>query len=125
MNIDPNNPVNKLAANVVAKSLDKGTYFNPGNHLCSSTPLPTNKYIGKKDNNLIGRRKGRFTVIGLSASFIGSSGKGHRWVVKCDCGRFEIRTEKTIKKGKSPDSCIECKKTETLYRMQKWLTQNI
>lgn len=123
MNINPNNPINKIAANVVAKSLDKGTNYHPGNHLTSALPLPIIQYTGLRKDDLIGKRKGRFVVIGLSASFIGSSGKGLRWVVKCDCGRYEIRTTTTIKKGSHIDSCLDCKKTASLRRKENWLCQ--
>lgn len=85
--------------------------LNFGDNVPSSTPLPIT--LKKPDNptfvDLTGRKKGTLTVIGVSYSTLGSSGKGLRWVVQCDCGSYEIRTTKSINKTLTYDACGICK----------------
>ncbi len=121
--IDPNLPVNKKAKFVVSKSKDQWCKFNYGSMLASPIPLPTTtlKAIGSKRIDLTGRKKGRLTVVGLSASFRGVSRKGLRWVVRCSCGMYEIRTEKTIKKGSDKDMCQRCNDVRYLKRLSDLL----
>lgn len=117
--IDPHNPINKIAKRVVSTSKDQGTEFHPGHLLSSSLPLPITLRLPNSSTftNLTGKVKSRLTVIGLSASFRGQGGKGLRWVVKCSCGRYEIRTTKTINKTNVFDACLECKKTQYLNQI--------
>ena len=108
--IDPNLPVNKSSRYVVSKSKERYSKFNPGDMLTNSIGLPI-KNIPNHVNDLTGIKKGRLTVIGLSASFSKDNGRGYRWVVRCSCGRYEIRTARTIMKGNQLDMCNVCKST--------------
>lgn len=57
---------------------------------------------------LIGQRRGALVVVGYSARQ-GSKSKGSKWVVRCDCGRYEHRTSIVRWLGtKAPDWCREC-----------------
>ena len=108
--IDPNLPVNKSSKYVVSKANERYSNFNPGDMLTNSIGLPV-KNIPSHVNDLTGIKKGRLTVVGLSASFSKNNGRGYRWVVKCSCGRFEIRTARTILRGSRFDMCNVCKST--------------
>lgn len=65
--------------------------------------------------DLTGRRVGRFQVIGMYRLRAG------RWVVRCDCGDFEIRTAKAIKNpANSGDKCVVCRKIDLSLRHDKY-----
>ena len=92
----------------------------PDTLIHSDVPLPI-KPIDKSilNNpqfvNMTGRKYGRFTVMGLST--LNSPGQNAgRWVVRCICGRYELRRTKTIKKAAPDDMCGECRKVEQLRR---------
>jgi len=54
--------------------------------------------------NLEGAKFGRFTVIGLHKTI------RNRWVVRCDCGDYEIRTAKAIRNPENyGDRCVICR----------------
>lgn len=108
--IDPNLPVNKSANFVVSKSNESCTNFHPGDMLTSSIMLPT-RNVPHNVPNYTGLKKGRLIVVGLSDSFRKGNGKGLRWVVRCSCGRHEIRTSRILKKGNQSDMCNVCKST--------------
>lgn len=63
-----------------------------------------------------GIRYGRLRVLGLHATL------KKRWVVRCDCGRFENRWAKTIRNAHPEDSCDMCKHTMYLRRHAIWLS---
>jgi hypothetical protein len=72
--------------------------------------------------SLAGRRFGRFVVMGLSVDV------PKRWVVRCDCGKYELRTSKYIKNAKNVTNamcqyCLHARSTRNKYRnYEKWLT---
>lgn len=76
----------------------------------SKDPLPTMPFSAKKicpQDDLTGRKFGRFTVIGFSA--VQNPKKNGTWVVRCACGSYEIRRGKGIKAANDPDDCcVEC-----------------
>ena len=108
--IDPNLPIDKSSKYVVSKSNERYSDFNPGDMLTNSSGLPV-KNIPSHVNDLTGIKKGRLIVIGLSASFSKDNGHGYRWVVRCSCGRYEIRRSRTILKANPIDMCNVCKST--------------
>jgi len=96
-------PINKTAALVVSKGYSYETKTIKSNCLFSETILktiPTPKHPNLKD--LTGDRFGRFKVIGLSAD------KAKRWVVRCSCGNYELRTSKCIISNQPDQMCIKC-----------------
>lgn len=60
-------------------------------------------------DNLVGKRTGRLTVIGYHGARINSAGEviHHRWVVRCDCGRWTVRRSRAIKSPKVADDCCD------------------
>ena len=56
------------------------------------------------------KRRDRLTVVGYSAKQPpASSGKGAKWVVRCDCGNYEERTRILRWLGTdATDMCVEC-----------------
>lgn len=92
-------PVDRTAASVSSRSLE--TAFEPkiaDSERFSPTPLLVrrNPTFSKKDHDLTGRTFGRFTVAGLSVEGKTSRGYG-RWVVRCICGWYCVRSTQTLK----------------------------
>jgi len=114
--IDPHNPIDKIAARVVSKVNHIQTEFNPGDKIFSMSPLPTRQFTGPKKDDLSGTKCGRYTVIGC-ATFMPRNhfkqSNSVRWVVKCACGRYGMLTTKGVKKNSPYTMCTECKKTST------------
>lgn len=115
--IDPSNPVDKIAAMVVSKVNHSVVRFNPGHQVYSMTPLPIRQFPGFKQHDLTGRKSGRYTVIGC-AIFVPknhlTSTNNIRWVVKCSCGRYGHLTTKGVKNNSPNTMCSECSKTNHL-----------
>ena len=65
-----------------------------------------------------GSRCGRITVIKYSHSVKASKkDRCHYWLVKCDCGTYEIRKHSTLgRKDRQSDMCEQCKRNESLKR---------
>ena len=123
--INPNLPIDKKSKIVVSKSIHHGCDYNPGSRMTSMVPFPTRQFLGPQKHNLSGRKTGRFTVIGISSQFRKPSRDGERWVVKCSCGRYEIRRMKSIKNATNTDACGECKNTAYLRRVQSKSLQTV
>jgi hypothetical protein len=101
-------PVNALAARVVSS----GTHFDPiikPHTIAHFDVMPAVKKwegLGITDTDLTGRTFGRFKVMGYSATHKA------RWVVRCSCGAFELRTSKGIRNpNNNRDMCIVCRST--------------
>lgn len=101
-----NKPVNGSAAAVLCK----GEHFDPDKKpgcYHSLSPLDTLKFTGLQKDDLTGRKFGKFKVIG----FVGKGAKLGRWLVKCQCGMYEIRTGKTLK---NYTGTIEARRSRTM-----------
>lgn len=95
-------PVNRLAARVVGAGNSYEFKMSDG-AVNSFLPLPTRPVARAEAcqpcfTDLTGMKLGRLTVIGISADVLA------RWVVRCVCGTYGLRTAKAIKKA-APDSC--------------------
>ncbi len=105
-------PINKTAAVV----LSKGEHFTPNKRIAnldSELPIPVKK-IPKEAQNILGHKNGRLTVIGFAKDFNG------RWVVRCDCGRYTVRSKKALMNPANVDDCCEhCRHLKFLQREQK------
>ena len=69
---------------------------------------------------MMGKKKGRFTVIGLLAG-----GKANTWVVRCSCGTYTTRTTKSIKGAETNpaahmDACRECMQLAYRKKEEVW-----
>jgi hypothetical protein len=117
--IDPNLPVNKLAALQICKNSEAKVSVGYGHKITSMIPLPTTQFHGKKEHDLSGKRVGDFTVIGFAlwkpANWRTSTNSA-RWVAKCKCGRYQQFTTKGIKKNINNPmfACVDCQKTKRL-----------
>lgn len=134
-------PINKTASLVVYGNRDfedeipkedwiiKQQADNKGFKVSSHSLLPLDKTsvpIHIKNNpefiDFTGKRFGKLTVCGKldkkQAFFVtkGSSADSCKWVVRCECGKYELRVTRTVKRklkdANNSDSCEECSKKE-------------
>src|SRR5688572_5807614 len=86
-------------------------------HFETCPPLVDPKRLRLSTPNLTGRRFGRFEVVGMAATIPGTRNTGGRWVVRCSCGDYEVRTAKAIKNlSNGNDMCHICRKHEQTLR---------
>ena len=107
-------PVNKTAAIVTSKGFEyvssKLIRIKESKNPIKLKKIPDSYFLSDSFNDLTGRRRGRLTVLGLSAV-----GKG--WVVRCDCGVYTIRKAKAIlNENNEQDRCEECRHLAHLKR---------
>lgn len=103
-------PLDATAARVTSQ----GTHYEPkvayAEHKHWDTPppmkpLPNNPTI----RNMVGRKFGRLTVVGLGDTKRGTGSSGASWVVRCACGDYEHRKTKAIENPlNSEDRCRKC-----------------
>lgn len=55
--------------------------------------------------DLTGLKKGRLTVVGRCDTV---NGNGSKWLVRCTCGRYEVRRTKALRPVNPNDRCNEC-----------------
>lgn len=111
-------PIDRVAARVVGK----GVHWTPNKKVQtadSETPLPIadlrtlDPQVKKISQKVIGTRCGRLTILGLSAE------KRGRWVVRCQCGMFTLRTFKALNNPKNnTDCCEQCRHLLHLKRSE-------
>ncbi len=95
-------PVDKTAALVV----QRGERFDSnkklgGLHWKTQPPIKTGVWV---EVDLTGRECGRLQVIGLHADM------KKRWVVRCACGDYEVRSAKAINNPENHgDRCCNCR----------------
>lgn len=95
-------PVNRLAARVVGAA-DSYEFKMSDGAVNSFLPLPT-RPVSRAEacqpcfTDLTGTKLGRLTVVGISAEVLA------RWVVRCTCGTYGLRTARAIKAA-APDAC--------------------
>jgi hypothetical protein len=103
-------PQNATAARVTSK----GVHYEPdvqyGTHWHADTPPRTRPIPAISQYtcaDLIGRKFGRLTVIGLAADY--NPKKSARWVVRCACGDYETRKATAIRNpNNGEDRCQVC-----------------
>lgn len=102
--------INSSAAKVTSKGIHYDPHYkiNEGSEVCSDLPLPIiktprNFYICGI-GNLTGKTNGRMDCLG----FFGKK----RWVVRCKCGNYTLRSTNTIQNWSEKDCCIKCKTFE-------------
>lgn len=99
-------PVDAVAARVVGKG-EQFEYQAASTSLDSDLPLavkpiPDAAQANPSFKNHTGERFGRFTVIGLSADRKG------RWVCRCVCGRYSMRSSSAIVSSAEDACCDQC-----------------
>lgn len=114
-------PINKTAALVVGRGEHFEPYVDNSTRVHSDVPLRL-KHANKAAlenpsyQDLTGLRKGRVTVMGLSADV------PKRWVVRCACGSYELRTARKLKRENDEDMCAFCNEVESIkhrYSLEK------
>jgi hypothetical protein len=74
---------------------------------------------------LPGRRRDRMVILGYAAEQ-GSKNQKARWVVRCDCGNYEHRTQIFRWIGTdAPDMCRECRNRAHKLRGGAWVASGI
>lgn len=111
-------PVNKTAAQVTAKGEHYEPKINYRDTLHSDVPLPIMDPPKVLRNNgsfvdLTGHKSGRLIVLGLWAG-----GTGSRWVVRCACGDYEVRTAKALRNTATRDRDDKCARCDRLVHSQ-------
>lgn len=121
------NPLNTIPRDIVAKRVvfNDGDHYDPkiksNSHLyCTSQPpirqIEDLPYKVKNDpsfKDLTGIKKGNFTVIGLFNCHVFD-----KWVLRCCCGNYEIRTAKTFKKIEDRVDQNRCQSCVDLERLR-------
>lgn len=101
-----NAPINRQAGMVMARG-EHWDWHAPGHHFRSDTPPATRPIPAVCRHNLpdlVGRTIGRLTVVGLARDV------NSRWVVRCSCGAYEMRTTRAIRNERNADDrCSECR----------------
>ena len=116
----------KPANKGVAMAMSGGAHFDdtvgmsPGQrHFEAPCPLvdPCDYPVAPSFADLRGYRMGRVIVIGLTTGITSSGGKA-LWLVRCECGDYEVRTSKAIKANACPDHCCgECSYNRKIKRI--------
>ena len=124
-------PINRMTWRVVGK----GERYIPNKRIgncpvfdIAPPPLPfRRKGAEKRPENMLGRRIGRMTVVGYWGPRLDESGaslggaENQRWVCRCPCGLYTIRTAKTIKKaGDHDDKCEHCRHLAYLMQSEQF-----
>lgn len=106
-------PINRTAGLVVSKSTDTAPSVKRLNEVCSPFPLEIRRV--KLQADLTGTRNGRLLVMGYHG---GTKGKA-RWVSRCDCGNYTLRSRKAILNPENRgDRCVLCRHQAYLKRAQ-------
>lgn len=104
--------VNGTAARVIQpgpKGMESGKRFGA---VCQPEP-PEMRPVPTGKPNLLGARVGRFTVVGLSLL----EGSGLRWIVRCVCGWYSLRSTKAVRNTANVlDACERCRHVDYLKR---------
>lgn len=108
-------PVNKLAALVIGSGEQPIEWTDRPDALFPSDRCPPlYPFKGPKDHDLTGQRFGQLVVVGFWQGAKKSSGsKGYgvrtsRWVVRCDCGRYEAKYTNRLKDRSATACCGRC-----------------
>ena len=119
MNVaDLERPINKTAGIVVSKGFRYSPNKKAGSALFDTPPAlkPAPSLTDNESfTDLTGTRFGRLVVFGMSAQF------KKRWVCRCDCGKYTMRSSKAIKNPENRgDRCDLCRHHAFLIRARRW-----
>ncbi len=111
---------------VAGASMNKGAHFEPSQKFKINTLHWENKPPKQNNNTAIqkdlrGIKFGLLTVIEYYCK--GKKNTGGRWLVKCVCGHYEVRTAKAIKNpNNNGDRCCNCRWLHKKRRTQYYKT---
>lgn len=119
------NPINRTAARVVQPGpkgvdLNKRASSTHGSHAAPWPVIPVPRHLA----DLSGMRVGSLTVVGLSAIQSGhrsySRVKRARWVCRCVCGYYVLRSKDSIANTKNDlDACDRCLHRQFLQQRER------
>lgn len=123
-------PVDAVAARVVST----GEHYDPGLRIaqkiareCSDLPIPTRPVQvpgGGQFIDFTGHTVGRLTVVGLSVEMKTGSRGQVKWVCRCVCGRYCIRSTKALKSGHDDSNeCAHCYHVSLLKKRGSFSTR--
>lgn len=121
-------PTNAPAARVTGKGIHYEPNVSQGQRDTFDVPPKIVNLDNKSDaarsvaSELIGLRRGRITVIGLAADH--NKKKRSRWVVRCDCGKYEYRKAKALRNSEGNERGFMCTVCEHGEK-QKWKYENM
>ena len=112
-------PVNKTAALVTSKGVSFDVKDRINIKRWDACPR-LEMFKGPTNHDLTGTKYGRLTVIGYYGH--SNSCKSSQWVVRCDCGAYEIRNAKRIRKSDKGKiyTCMECQNIATMKRRHEF-----
>lgn len=109
--IATSSPINRTAAIVTgAKGEQYVPIINTGRKHYEAPPRTVTPPAGLE--SLIGSNIGRLVVVGWI---------GKRWLVRCQCGRYEERRSKSVRTPNIRDRCGECERLIYMRRHEHWL----
>lgn len=112
-------PVDKLAAMVTRPGID----FIPNKKIVTQeSPFPIKTWPVVLEPDYRGYQFGRFTVIGVlfEEGNLIKIGVTRKWVVKCVCGTYAVRRQKSLINPKNhKDRCERCRHLAFLKREDK------
>ncbi len=112
-------PVARTAAMVFSKGVAAPDVKITCEHWEVCPPLKPKKLTSFQltSDDLTNCRRGRFVVMGMARDHKA------RWVVRCDCGDFELRTAKALRNPRnSDDKCVKCCKIDQAKRHHEFVT---
>jgi hypothetical protein len=116
-------PIDRVAARVISKGVryEPAIKFGQQMHFDSPPPMKVIPEMlpGGPMSDMVGMRRGKLTVVGLLAERISTAGA--TWVVRCDCGAYEIRKAKGMRAGSGDN--VMCRKCQHLKSV-KWKCAN-
>ena len=110
-------PLDKTAGTVVGK----GVHWTPSElklppgYVRRETPLPTKRFTGPQSESLIGKRFGKLVVKGPAAE-LKANKMGVAWVVRCDCGAYEHRRTRGLKR--TEPTRLHCSHCDYLHEIK-------
>jgi len=124
-------PVDGTARRVLGKGVEWAPNLKEQKgYVRNETAPPPMRKVVPGNLDLTGQRFGRLVVLGLGATKNQKCGhpQAAAWVVRCDCGAFEHRTAKALRKPGDPDRhmCLHCTRLEYLKKksLEKWKYEN-
>lgn len=110
-------PLDKTAGTVVSKGIHwtPSEIHLPHGYVRKETPLPTKRFTGPQDQSLIGKRFGKLVVKGPAAE-MKANNMGVAWVVRCDCGAYEHRRTRSLKR--TEHSRLHCSHCDYLHELK-------
>ena len=98
-------PMDRVAARVV---FGKGEHWTPVHKSPNEgwdAPPPAEAAMPPWATDLTGMRRGHITALRYHRT---NKNNGPKWLVRCDCGRYELRRAATWLKTAAFDACQQC-----------------